>query len=478
MDSYSDIQLTSTSTLVSSKYEKYSSPYGVCISYDGDYALLTDRNTHRIYRIDLSTSLAVSIAGSGYQGMKDGIGTNSEFRYPHGIDISSDGIFALITDYKNHMIRSLIISTSYVSTVSGIGRFGLMNGFGTSSMFNHPSAISLSLNQRFALVADTYNHAIRLIILSTWNVSVLAGCGEAGNSNGIGTNSKFHRPLSITISPNGYYALVVDSLNSEIRRIVIPTASVTALYAWKASDFVHPFGIGFTPDGNYALITDTLQGSIYSIDLSTAFLRTLHPQYFLSRPGSLALSPHGNFGLIAEYESQTIRYIGINKSDLSYTFSCGNYSASDTQNATRGTVGCVVILCPSDYMTISTCGSSNTLIRVYTSSKGKELASSGDNKVTERDGCLSFSYIHQKSTLSFLWDCERLTLHQGCWESESCDGESTVSVFYKTRSMIKYSFAVVFGNESLFPSDTALMINYHGNLGRGMCNQSTSLPLH
>jgi hypothetical protein len=59
------------------------------------------------------------------------------------------------------------------------------------TQFNNPFVVSISPDGLFALVAENGNHVIRQIILSTASVSTLAGvAGSAGATNGIGTNSQ------------------------------------------------------------------------------------------------------------------------------------------------------------------------------------------------------------------------------------------------------------------------------------------------
>jgi hypothetical protein len=114
-----------------------------------------------------------------------------------------------------------------VSTLAGVtGVPGATNGIGTNSQFKNPVAVSISPDGLFALVAERHNHLIRQIVLSTASVSTLAGvAGVPGATNGIGTNSKFNVPYGVSISPHGLYALVAD-WNHLIRQIVLSTASV------------------------------------------------------------------------------------------------------------------------------------------------------------------------------------------------------------------------------------------------------------
>ena len=56
------------------------------------------------------------IAGSGSASSNDGTGTTASLNGPTCIAISSDGSFALISEYHGHKIRKLVIATSAAST--------------------------------------------------------------------------------------------------------------------------------------------------------------------------------------------------------------------------------------------------------------------------------------------------------------------------------------------------------------------------
>ena len=57
---------------------------------------------------------------------------------------------------------------------------------------------------------DTFNHLIRLLVLSSGVVSTLAGqAGSTGSTNGIGTNARFNFPRGIALDAAGTFAVVV-----------------------------------------------------------------------------------------------------------------------------------------------------------------------------------------------------------------------------------------------------------------------------
>jgi hypothetical protein len=67
--------------------------------------------------------------------------------------ISPNGVFALVADFDNHMIRHLDLSTSVATSLAGRTSFGTSNGFGTNAHMRNPAGIAISADNTFALIA-------------------------------------------------------------------------------------------------------------------------------------------------------------------------------------------------------------------------------------------------------------------------------------------------------------------------------------
>ena len=319
---------------------RFRTPVGISISPDGAYALVADYTNHLIRHIILSTANVTTLAGvAGLPGSANGIGTNTLFSNPTGVSISPNRVNALVTEYSNSMIRHVIISTASVTTLAGTGSPGFANGIGINSLFSRPWNIAISPDGVHALVADTHNHLIRHIIISTASVMTIAGkAGSAGSTNGIGTISRFQIPVGISISPDGAYALVADEWNHLIRHIIISTANVTTLAGVAGSPgfangigtnslFRNPTGVSISPNGAYALVTDWKGHLIRHVIISTASVTTLagvadslgsvngigSNSKFWS-PRDVSISSDGVFALIAEWSNHLVRRILLKQS--------------------------------------------------------------------------------------------------------------------------------------------------------------------
>jgi len=210
-------------------------PNGIAIDQKGAFALVADRYNHRIRKIDLESGETTTLAGSGtYSGYinhrlgheylkDDAVGTDAGFFYPNGIAIDPEGSFALVADFGTHRIRKIDLVTSETTTLAGSGQHGGFNdGTSTSAQFKFPFGIAIDRTGAFALVADTNNHRIRKIDLTSKEVTTLAGTGIQGFVDGDATIAQFFKPYAIAIDPEGAFAFVADRNNNRIRKVALP----------------------------------------------------------------------------------------------------------------------------------------------------------------------------------------------------------------------------------------------------------------
>jgi len=167
-----------------------------------------------IQGVELCLSTAVTtLAGTGSTGSANGTGTSASFNSPYGI--TTDGTNLYVADTENHLIRKIVISTGAVTTLAGTGSSGSANGTGTSASFNNP--IVITTDGTILYVADNDNHLIRKIVISTGEVTTLAGTGSSGSANGTGTSASFYNPIGMTTDGTNLY--VADTSNNLIRKI-------------------------------------------------------------------------------------------------------------------------------------------------------------------------------------------------------------------------------------------------------------------
>lgn len=154
-------------------------------------------------------------------GFLDGGGDQSRFYHPSGLAVDSeDNIY--VADMDNHRVRK-ISPNRVVTTLAGCGEEGFSDGIGSKAYFARPKGVAVALDGTI-YVSDTYNHRIRKIT-PQGNVTTLAGGGRQGCSNRAGTNAEFAYPSDIAVDVAGNI-YVAD--NHMIRK-VSPAGEVAAL---------------------------------------------------------------------------------------------------------------------------------------------------------------------------------------------------------------------------------------------------------
>jgi hypothetical protein len=161
--------------------------------------------------------VSLNAVAGGSWGTTDAVGTNAKFDQPFGLSTSPDGSCALIDCY-NSKIRKMIVSTWVVSTLAGNGGSSTnADGVGTNGDFVYPVGVDISTDGLFSVVVC--DSSIRRIVISTALVTTLGGRATAGSTDGVGTNVEFSCPMDGAISNvvDGSFVLITDMDNYLIR---------------------------------------------------------------------------------------------------------------------------------------------------------------------------------------------------------------------------------------------------------------------
>jgi sugar lactone lactonase YvrE len=211
-------------------------PSGLAVDASGN-VLVADRFHNRI-RVVTSDGVVSTLAGSDMQTFADGVGADASFSWPQGLAVDSSG-HVIVADSYNHRIR-LITPGGAVSTLAGSGWAAFADGAGAAASFSTPQSVAIDASGN-AIVADTNNQRIRRVTPGGV-VSTLAGsmAYEASGSfaDGTGAAASFFYPSGVAIGADGTI-FVADRFNHRIRVLsavsVSPTPSVTTPASATAS---------------------------------------------------------------------------------------------------------------------------------------------------------------------------------------------------------------------------------------------------
>jgi sugar lactone lactonase YvrE len=147
-------------------------------------------------------------------GDRDGSGDDARLQHPLGLALEGSRLF--IADTYNHKIKVLDPRTRKVSTFAGTGRPGQADGERAS--FYEPGGLSVARGRLY--VADTNNHAVRVVDLSTGKTSTLAIRGllppapdagaAAAESDSTGPNAEESKLPAQRVAASSDATLTVD----------------------------------------------------------------------------------------------------------------------------------------------------------------------------------------------------------------------------------------------------------------------------
>lgn len=257
--------------------------FSSAIAFDGvDKLYVAEPSNHSIRRIDTSTYAVTTVAGfAAYPGTTDGAAADARFSSPSGIAVGGGALF--VADTGNHTIRKIDLSTGMVSTLAGSpGMMGSSDGEKSAARFKSPRGI-LYDGPDTLYVCDTGNSIIRKVTISTGAAALYAGAaGMPGSMPGAGSAARFNSPFAIAADNQGN--LYVSDGNHTIRKIVKLTAEVTLLAGVAGSTgtanggstarFSSPTYVA-VDSANVLYVTDSANFTIRTVNVSTADVQTL-----------------------------------------------------------------------------------------------------------------------------------------------------------------------------------------------------------
>jgi sugar lactone lactonase YvrE len=209
------------------------------------------------------------LAGNGITGYVDGPAANAEFNFPVGTAVDASGnIF--VSDWGNHVIRKVTPSGT-VSTFAGSGTAGYVNGTGTAARFDHPSGLIFDATGNL-YVADEYNNVIRKIT-PAGVVSTFSGSGNEGYLNGTSANADFFFPADVALDAGGNF-YVADYGNRIVRKIATDGTVSTLAGTPQTSGLAD--GVGTAASFNTVEgVTVGIDGNVYVADWGNDNIREI-----------------------------------------------------------------------------------------------------------------------------------------------------------------------------------------------------------
>lgn len=178
---------------------------------------------HQIWKLDLNHQEISTYAGSGREARKDGPLLEAGFAQPSGL--TTDGWSLYVSDSESNIVRAIDFATGVVTTLVGgdLFDFGDVDATGNSVRLQHP--LGLVALGKSVLIADTYNHKIKQLDLDTRSVKTIFGSGTPGQADGM--TASFYEPGGLSVANEKLY--VADTNNHAVRVIDLNTKSTSTL---------------------------------------------------------------------------------------------------------------------------------------------------------------------------------------------------------------------------------------------------------
>jgi thiol-disulfide isomerase/thioredoxin len=193
----------------------------------GGLVFIAMAGPHQIWMQDVAHGILWPYAGSGREARADGAIDEAAFAQPSGLAV--DGQTLYVADAESNVIRAISLPpANQVATLCGgdLFEFGDKDGGGDDVRLQHP--LGVATHDGRVVIADTYNHKIKLLNPKTRTVSTLAGNGKPGHRDGAGKKAQFYEPGGVSVLGDTIY--VADTNNHAIRAVDARSGVVSTVH--------------------------------------------------------------------------------------------------------------------------------------------------------------------------------------------------------------------------------------------------------
>jgi hypothetical protein len=200
------------------------SPYDLAL-HDG-VLYSAQAGFHQIWAHDLKANTIAPYAGSGRENIKDGAIAEAELAQTYGLQVHDGTLY--FADSETSSVRTAGTGQdARVHTLVGTGLFdfGDTDDVWNAAQLQHVQGVAIGDGVLY--LADSYNHKIKRLNLSTGIVTTIAGSGERGHDDGPVNDATFDEPAGVAFADGRIY--VADTNNHLIRIIDLEADVVTTL---------------------------------------------------------------------------------------------------------------------------------------------------------------------------------------------------------------------------------------------------------
>ncbi|WP_086564870.1 NHL domain-containing thioredoxin family protein [Streptomyces africanus] len=238
--------------------------------------LVSDTTRHQLVELAEDGESVVRRIGSGTRGFADGPADTAAFNEPQGLALLDDGS-VVVADTVNHALRRLDLSTGEVTTLAGTGRQWWQGSptSGPAREVDLSSPWDVALWQGKVWIAMAGVHQLWAYDPQDGTVAVAAGTTNEGLVDGPGAEAWFAQPSGLAATPDRLW--LADSETSALRW-VDPDGAVHTAVGTGLFDFGHRDGAAGQALLQHPLgVTALPDGSVAVADTYNHALRRYDP---------------------------------------------------------------------------------------------------------------------------------------------------------------------------------------------------------
>lgn len=309
-------------------------PYDVCIDNSGNL-YISEWGGHYIRKINIPTGIISTVAGNGSGGFggDGGLAVNAQLNRPQGITADASGNI-YFTDTYNSRIRKINASTGIISTIAGTGAAAYSGDGGPAinAGIPYPADVSIdgSRNLYFVEVFGGNTSRVRKINSVTGIITTVAGNGAYSFSGdgGPATSASLFDPSGIVVDgPGNIYISEYD--DSRIRKVDVNTGIINTIAGTGVNGFSGDGGSPLNAQLYYplGLCLDT-NGDLYIADSDNQRIRKISNTITLLPSLTTAVSISSTPQSYCPGTPVTFSASVVNGSANSYTWIVNNVTVS------------------------------------------------------------------------------------------------------------------------------------------------------
>ncbi|KAL0481426.1 NHL repeat-containing protein [Acrasis kona] len=206
-------------------------PRGLAIY--NDLFLIADYSGNRIRAINHTTNVITTLAGAGSVTDDNSAFAVTRLFSPSSLTTDYPNNIVIYADTLNNRIRILNFTSGNISTLAGTGT-GNYNGdniAATKANLQSPIGVALDSLNNIVYIADYNNHRIRAVNRTSGNITTVAGTGQSGynGDNIAATSARLFGPAGVAVDTVNNILYIADASNQRIRVVNLTTGNITTL---------------------------------------------------------------------------------------------------------------------------------------------------------------------------------------------------------------------------------------------------------